>query len=96
MATCIVTGTVVDKAEQPVEDAVVRANLVTQLLTDDGKVVTKDMITATTDENGEFSLTLIRSSGYTSNVQYKITIVECGYAETVTIPDQATVDIKDL
>jgi len=100
-----VNGRLLDVNNIAISGATVEANIRN---TDSGEFietnnywVTGNKISTTTDANGYFELTLIRSGEYTGTVTYDFTITESDSTneyiiENRIIPDQTTVDFNDL
>ena len=92
-ATCSLTGKIVDASGQPLVTAAVRAIPMSErgapVFVDDA-LVAGASISTVTDVNGNFSLTLVRG------LKVIVTCDVIGYSKQVTIPDAASVNIKDL
>jgi hypothetical protein len=106
-STCIITGYLKDPSGQPVVGATVTFQINDQSANDlsalqaAGAMITATAISATTDANGYFTLTLIQSSalstllGHTS-VHYRVTITSLGIDGYVIVPTLSTVDLSTL
>lgn len=92
-ATCTLIGKIVGANGQPMQTIAVRARPVSQrnatIVVDDA-IVSEAAIETQTDVNGGFSLTLVRG------LQVVVTCDVIGFSKQVTIPDAASVDLKDL
>jgi hypothetical protein len=93
-ATCIVTGKIINGNGVAFENVQVRATPVVEgngeILTPAGEVVSQEDVVTSTDQNGAFSIALLRG------VRFIINIEASGYTRTKLIPDVSTIDIKDL
>lgn len=70
MATCIVTGTLVDASETAIPNAVVKAKLLSPVFTASGSTLMPSEVSATTDASGNFSLTLSQSQNFVVSIDY--------------------------
>jgi hypothetical protein len=91
--TCVVTGTLYHADGRPAFDVPVRLQVVdagNNAVFIGSSGVTKSPLVVNTDENGVFQVAIAR------NVSAIITIEELDYHRQVIIPDQSSVNIKDL
>ena len=93
-ATCTVQGSVAASNGQRLAGIAVRAHPVSErsapVFLATGEIVHLSPVETQTDENGNFSMSLIQG------LVVVITIDVIGYSRKVTIPSQATVQLKDL
>lgn len=98
-AVCFVFGTVRKGNSSPVEGARVTAF---PLMTDESAVnnvlFIPIRVTATTNDAGAFQIPLVQSGQYQDSQQYRLKIQYRDFEEefTVTVPAQATAELKDL
>jgi len=93
---CTVYGYVL-VGNTPVTGATVTAKLVSKGAIADNVLLSIQTLTATTDANGYFELGLIRSDQVTQGeAEYKVVIVTSGVNQTVTIPNQTSVNVSTL
>lgn len=93
MATCDVSGTVLDGGGSPVVDAPVHAHIRAgedPYFDGDGKLISDGTVSTNTDGNGDFTIKLIQGLDYVINIE------EANYHKQVTIPETATAELKDL
>lgn len=85
ISTCDITGHVYDVAGQPVEGAAVVARILGFPTTVDSQAALSDTtVTVRTDENGAFTLTLVREA------YVDIAIAKASYRRQLTVPDSAS------
>jgi len=88
--TCIVYGQIVDATGEPVQNTNIYFRPVTTSQIIDGSALSLSAVITRTDVNGEFAIELIRGA------QVVVVIEATAYRKSITIPDQSSVDIKDL
>lgn len=102
---CLVNGRLLDANSNAISGAIVEANITNTssgaFIDSNNYWVTGNKISTTTNSNGYFELTLIRSGEYTGTVVYDFTITETDSTnqyviENRIIPDQTTADFNDL
>jgi hypothetical protein len=88
--TCIVYGTLSDATGEPVQNTNIyfKPIITSQII--DGSALSLTSAIIRTDVNGEFAIELVRGA------QVLIIVEATAYRKTVTIPDQSSVNIKDL
>jgi hypothetical protein len=88
--TCIVYGTIVEATGEPLQNVNIyfKPIITSQII--DGSALSLATAITRTDVNGEFAIEIIRGA------QVLVIIEATAYRKTVTIPDQSSVDIKDL
>lgn len=91
---CTVQGTLINANGQVLAGVGVRAVPVSEngvhVFTAEDELVTHESVATQTNENGVFSINLVRG------IECVITIDAMGYAKKVTIPDQPSCLLKDL
>jgi hypothetical protein len=93
VAFCDVTGVITDGAGSAVPESPVRAHLAEgddPKFDDDGNLISDNSVTKVSDGVGNFTIRLIQG------LTYVIDIEDANYHKRVTIPNQATVELKDL
>lgn len=97
MATCVVSGVVKDISETAVQNAVVTARIVTPYFSTTIQIVPTE-VSDTTDSNGAWDLTLVRSSSVIVTIDYPPNTSDSkrrlSYA--VTVPDAATANFSTI
>jgi predicted phage tail protein len=97
MATCAVSGTIVDITETAIQSVAVKARLITPIFSSTNFIVPKEVST-TTAANGTWTLNLSRLSTCEITIEYppnttdsvkKITYV-------ITVPDSASANFSSL
>jgi hypothetical protein len=88
--TCIVHGTIMDATGEPLQNSNVyfKPVVTTQII--NGVAMALTAVITRTDVNGEFALEVVRGA------QVLVLIEATSYRKQITIPDQASADIKDL
>jgi hypothetical protein len=87
---CLLTGKITDVSGRPVRLASVNFKSVPIMQTLYTSVLSTGVKTAYTDRNGEFAIRLLRGAQLIASCE------KTGYRKQITIPDQTTVDLKDL
>lgn len=94
MATCTITGKLIDVNGQPRALVPVRATPVSErgapIFSSAGELVDNATIATQTDENGHFALAIAQG------IDVVLTIDAIGYSHKITVPLIGTVDIKDV
>lgn len=70
MATCVVSGTLVDASETAIASAVVKAKLLAPVFNATGSGVMPSEVSTTTDASGNFSLTLSQGQSFVVSIDY--------------------------
>ena len=99
-ALCTV-GVVFKLNDQPVENAIAKAELIDKNMTVADTELSVQPVSATTDSDGRAELQLIRLDQFTSGSgKYRVTIIDDknvkSFARIVTIPNQATAWLEDI
>ena len=99
--TCIVSGNIKDATNTDVADATIEAiPIITDIIDKENIIIPKNAISTTSDSNGDFSLTLIRSVEYQGTGSYTFTIKPTAGGNfkfaSLLVPDSATADFEDL
>ncbi len=91
---CTIHGTIIDANGKPQAATGVRVHVTSDnnasIFTAAGELVGRNAISTITDENGYFSMNVVRG------LQCVVTVDVLGFAKKVTIPDQPTCQLKDL
>lgn len=88
---CSVQGSVFTAQGEPVRNVLVQATLVPTFLDAQGRTVQSDrVITAYTNDQGDFDLPLVRGG------IFRLQVSAVGYDRKVTVPDQASVSFTAL
>lgn len=86
--TCILSGHVFDAAGSPVEDATISVRILGRpSIEQNAAAITDDMISAKTDANGEFFISLVRLC------EVEIFIPVANYRRVVTVPNAASANL---
>lgn len=86
--TCVVTGHVVGPTGEPVQDVAVSAYMLGKpSIEQHVAAVTEDMVSAKTDANGQFFITLIRLA------DVEVVIPAVNYRRRLVVPNQASVNL---
>ena len=96
---CLVFGQIMDAGGQPLESIDVTAIPVNSAETDTGfTFIPNVQVAVTTDENGTWSLYLVRSSELNPDQQYKISFRKRSFFQeyTITVPDTGTANFNTL
>lgn len=88
--TCIVYGQIVDATGEPLQNTNIYFKPIVMSQIIDGSALALTAVITRTDVNGEFALELVRGA------QILAIIEATAYRKNITVPDQASVDIKDL
>lgn len=87
---CVIFGTLLDPLQEPRRNVQVKATVIPIATIAPATGVTLDEVIATTDENGEFSLSLIQG------LRIRLEIPIIGYDKRVQVPAAASVDFTTL
>ena len=92
MATCTITGTLINAAEEAIEGATVQfiPNSTPLIDSSTGKAIVPRTIEETTDANGEFSVNI------RVNMDVVVIIKAIGLKEVIRIPDEDTKNVFEL
>ena len=102
MATCTISGTIVNLSETAISGANVRAYSTGPFISGTN-YVTNSIVTTTTDTNGDWSLALTRTANLTTprtvTIEFEYTDGRAGLVierYTVSVPNAATANFEDL
>lgn len=93
MPLCTVQGRITDAAGTPMQAVGVRVLPTSERnvpIFNGDALVARESMSTITDENGEFSINVLQG------LRVTITVDNIGYSKQVTIPEEATVNFKDL
>lgn len=90
MATCVVSGTIVDASENGIQNAVVKAKLLTPTFTGAGSTLVPSEVSTTTDLSGNFTLTLSQSQNFVVSIDYPPNSTDSSHRVNYTVVTPAT------